>query len=74
MNRLRTNSGWTLIELVIVIVILGIIAAVATTKMSTSIETAQYEQTKQEMDQLTYAIVGNPAVYSSGTRTEFQRG
>lgn len=71
MNRLSQNSGWTLIELVIVIVIIGIIAAVATQKMSSSIETAQYEQTKQEMDQLAYAIVGNPAVYSSGTRTDF---
>lgn len=60
-----------MVELAIVIVIIGIIAAVATTKMSTSIETARYEQTKQEMDQLTYAIVGNPAVYSSGTRTDF---
>ena len=71
MNRLQGNSGWTLVELAIVIVIIGIIAAVATQKMSSSIETAQYEQTKQEMDQLAYAMIGNPAVYSSGTRTDF---
>ncbi|UCG63053.1 MAG: type II secretion system protein GspG [Candidatus Zixiibacteriota bacterium] len=71
MHRLRKNSGWTLVELAIVIIIIGIIAAVATQKMSTSIETARYQQTKQEMEQLVFAIVGNPNVYSSGTRTDF---
>jgi len=71
MNRLRNKTGFTMVELVIVIIIIGIIAAVATKKMTESVEDAQYEQTKQEMDQLANAIVGNPAVYASGTRTDF---
>jgi len=71
MNRTEYSQGFTLVELVIVIIIIGIIAAVATKKMSQSVEDARYVQTKQEMEQLARAIVGNPAVYTSGTRTDF---
>lgn len=70
-KKLTTDGAFTLIELVLVIVIIGIIVAIATQKMSGSIDTARHEQTKKEMDQLAFAIVGNPAVYASGTRTDF---
>jgi len=63
--------GFTLIELVLVIVLIGVVATVATRKMSASIETAKYEQTKKELDQLAWAIVGNPDVYVNGARADF---
>jgi len=63
--------GFTLIELVIVILLVGVLATIATRKMSVSIETAQYEQTKKELDQLARAIVGNPEVYVNGARADF---
>ena len=63
--------GFTLIELVIVILILGVVGTVATMRMSESIETARYEQTKQELDQLATAIAGNPVVHAAGARSEF---
>lgn len=69
-NRIG-KSGFTLIELVIVIIVLGVVAAVVTKKLQPSIETARYEQTKGEMEQLAYAIVGNPALYARGARTDF---
>ncbi|MBI5265602.1 MAG: prepilin-type N-terminal cleavage/methylation domain-containing protein [candidate division Zixibacteria bacterium] len=65
------NRGWTLIELVIVIIILGIIAGVAIRNMGGAISSAQVEHTKTELDNLAAAIVGNPASYSLGSRADF---
>jgi len=69
--RRRDQSGFTLIEMVIVIIILGILGTIATVKMSKSIRTAQFEQTKREMEQLAFAIVGNPGLYTEGARAGF---
>jgi prepilin-type N-terminal cleavage/methylation domain-containing protein len=63
--------GFTLIELVIVILLLGVLGSIATIKMNQSIETARYEQTKNELDHLTFAIVGNPEAFTDGARADF---
>ncbi len=68
---LNNQGGFTLIEIVIIILIIGMLAGVATVKMNESIETAKYEQTKNELDQLTMAIAGNPEVYAEGAREDF---
>lgn len=70
-NMFSNQKGFTLIELVLIILLLGVIASVAVRNMSTSVNTAQYEHTKKELDQLAYAIVGNPHVYTNGSRTDF---
>jgi type II secretory pathway pseudopilin PulG len=69
-NRLNSR-GFTLIELVIIILIIGVIGTVAMLRMNETIYSAQYEQTKQEMDNLAQALVGNPEVLSDGARTDF---
>lgn len=71
MKRLKSNSGFTLIELVIIIVIVGIITAVAVIQMSTSLDTTKTENTKSELDELAFAMAGNPALTSNGARTDF---
>lgn len=70
-NKLLNSYGFTLIEIVIVIIIIGIIASVATKEMGTQIDDARFEQTKQEMDQIANAIIGNPNIYSDGIRSDF---
>lgn len=69
--RIKNINAFTLIELTIIIIILGILAAVATRKLGDSVETAKWEHTKVELDELARAMVGNPEVYSNGARTDF---
>ncbi len=71
MNRIDSQSGFTLIELVITIIVVGIITGVAVINMSSSLDTAKYESTKSELDELAYSIAGNPALIGNGTRTDF---
>ena len=65
------NQGYTLIELVLIILLIGVISSVAVRQMTSSVQTAQYEHTKQELDQLAYAIVGDPHVFANGSRSDF---
>lgn len=67
LGQLKINHhGFTLIELVIIIVILGILAVVAIPKFGSITNSSRINATKQEMDALKKAIVGNPAVVSGG--------
>ena len=69
--RQTNQSGFTLIELTIVIIVLGVLAAVASRKIGQSIETAKWEHTKVELDELARAFIGNPETYANGARTDF---
>ncbi|RKX27921.1 MAG: hypothetical protein DRP47_05715 [Candidatus Zixiibacteriota bacterium] len=70
-KQLSNNSGFTLIEVVLVVVIMGILASVALRSVSTLTGAAKTEETKQELMALSYAIAGNPDLESNGTRTDF---
>lgn len=58
-------------ELIAVIVILGIVASVAMRTIDKSLDNARFDNTRLEMDQLVYAISGNPELFSNGVRTDF---
>jgi prepilin-type N-terminal cleavage/methylation domain-containing protein len=64
-------KGFTLIEVVIVIVIAAILATVAVRSAFFISETAKEEETKQELEQLHFAIIGNPLLYNDNTRADF---
>lgn len=70
-NISSDDQGFTLIELVIVILIIGVIATIATLRMGESIKTARFEQTKKELDELAFAVAGSPDVHSGGARDDF---
>lgn len=70
-NIIGDNNGFTLIEIVIVIIILGILAGVATMQFGSNINDAKFEATMSEMNALANAIVGNQMNSSNGTRTNF---
>lgn len=59
-------AGFTLVELVIIIVILGILAAVAVPKFADMSDTSKDVATRKEMNELRRAIVGSPEIVAGG--------
>ena len=71
MRKLRSEIGYTLIELVLVLVIIGILSAVGLRSLTAVTQTTRIEETRQEMDRLANAIAGDPSLTGGGTRTDF---
>ena len=70
-RRLCHTHGFTLIEIAIVIVTLAILATAAMLRMQETVQTAQYESTKTELDHLAVAIAGDPGLYTAGAGANF---
>lgn len=64
--RKRDCAGFTLIELVIIIVVLGILASFGIAKYSDFLQESKIAATRSEMTTIKRAIVGNPQVVSGG--------
>lgn len=69
--RLSHSHGFTLIELILVIVIIGVLVSVAVQNGGQLYETAKIEETKLEMDALAVAITGNATLENNGVRSDF---
>jgi general secretion pathway protein G len=69
-RRWRT-AGYSLFELLAVIIIVGIVASIAMRSLRNTVDVSRVEETRQEMDQLAWAICGNPNLISGGVRTDF---
>jgi prepilin-type N-terminal cleavage/methylation domain-containing protein len=65
------HKGYTLVEMVLVVIIIAILAAVAFRSLGRTLDVSRTEETKAEMEHLAYAIAGNPELVSGGTRTDF---
>ncbi len=62
----RSDEGFTLIELVMIIVVLGILAAIAVPRMGAINDSSRISATRAEMAMLKRAITGNPQVTAGG--------
>ncbi|MFQ5452928.1 MAG: prepilin-type N-terminal cleavage/methylation domain-containing protein [Candidatus Zixiibacteriota bacterium] len=71
MNCLKDNNGFSLIELTIVIIIIGIMLSLAIKSMTALIKDTRQIKTERELEMLTYAIVGDPSLTSAGARSDF---
>lgn len=64
------NKGFTLIELVMAIVILGILAAVAVPRVGSIIDNSRINTTKSNMGTLKQALLGDPDARTHGVATD----
>jgi prepilin-type N-terminal cleavage/methylation domain-containing protein len=70
-GKLLSTRGYTLIELIVVLVVIGILTAVAMKSTGNSIDIVRFEETRNEMADLAYAIAGDPQIRSGGARADF---
>ncbi|MBD3402095.1 hypothetical protein GF420_04305 [candidate division GN15 bacterium] len=67
---LTGNGGFTLVELVIIIVTLGILAAVAIPRFADVTEGSRTTATTDELNRIKRAIVGNPSAVAGGQQVD----
>ncbi len=67
----KNNSGFTLVEVILVIVIMGILVSTALNSITNISDTVKVEQTKKEMDILAKSIVGDPDLNNNNVRSDF---
>ena len=68
-NQIKNDSGFTLIELVIVIVILGLISTYAIPRAFEMVDSARLSSTRDEMMKIKIAIIGDASSVSGGVAT-----
>jgi prepilin-type N-terminal cleavage/methylation domain-containing protein len=68
---MRLRAGFTLMELLVVLLIIGVLSTVAVRTIDATRGRALFDQTAAEMQTLVHAIVGNPDLTIDGRRTDY---
>lgn len=71
MIRVSSPRGFSLIELLIVIVVVGIMAGIAMQSLTVVVEDSRQVQTERKLDVVAKAIVGDPGIMRDGVRSDF---
>lgn len=71
MKKIKNIQGFSLIELTIVIITIGILAAIAMQSMVVLLKDSRQIETEREMEMLADAIAGNPDITTGGFRSDF---
>ena len=67
----RSQAGFGLIEILVMLVVVGILAAITMQSMTMVVTDTRRVRTEREMDMLARAIVGNLAMTGGGARSDF---
>jgi prepilin-type N-terminal cleavage/methylation domain-containing protein len=70
-RKSNQEHGFTLMEVLVVVVILGILSSVALRAVQNGVESSRIKETQNEMLNLAQAIAGNPDLYAGGLRSDF---
>jgi general secretion pathway protein G len=71
MTRPRTERGFGLVELLVIVIVIGILSGVAMQSMTESVKDFRKIKTEREMETLSRAIVGDPSLAQNGRRSDF---
>ena len=69
--RAGNDKGFSFVELIIIIVVIGIFASIAMQSMTVLVSHARETATEREMESLAKAIVGDPGITTEGHRSDF---
>jgi len=67
----RNPRGFSLIELLVVIIVIGILVAIAMQSMDVVVDDVRRVRTEREMEMLAKAIVGDPGLTQGALRNDF---
>lgn len=70
-SAVQSERGFSLVELLVVIVVIGILAGAAMQSMDVAIKDARQIKTERELEMLAKAIVGDPSVTNGTARSDF---
>lgn len=68
---MKGRQGFTLMELLVVLLIIGILSTVALRTIDATRDRGLFDQTTKEMNELVHALVGNPDLTYDGRRVDF---
>jgi prepilin-type N-terminal cleavage/methylation domain-containing protein len=65
------RPGFTLIEIILVLLLVGILAGLAANLLTNTLDQARFDESRRKMTILSNAMVGNPDLNTNGVRSDF---